>query len=70
MSVLMDQAKTTWQPPATWPREQVIATSNAVLAKTAGDVKEAEDISRLAQSDRTSEGTRLRSAPLPDASVP
>ena len=48
MSVLMDQAKTTWQPPATWPREQVIATSNAVLAKTAGDVKEAEDISRLA----------------------
>jgi hypothetical protein len=39
--------QTTWQPPASWPREQVIATSEAVLAKTAGEVKETEDIFRL-----------------------
>src|SRR3954453_24044675 len=45
MSVTTHQ--TTWQPPATWPREQVIATSDAVLAKTAGEVKETEDIFRL-----------------------
>ena len=36
-----------WQPPATWPREQVIATSDAVLAKPAGEVNESEDIFRL-----------------------
>src|SRR6202008_2503564 len=38
---------TTWRPPATWSREQVVATSDAVLAKPAGAVKEAEDIFRL-----------------------
>src|SRR3954462_13933642 len=48
MSVLSDHAiKTTWSPPATWSREQVLATSDAVLAKPAGEVKESEDIFRL-----------------------
>ncbi len=47
MSVLTQDAAT-WQPPATWSREQVIATSDAVLAKPAGAVKESEDIFRLA----------------------
>ena len=41
------QVLQTWQPPATWPREQVIATSDAVLAKPAGEVNESEDIFRL-----------------------
>jgi hypothetical protein len=48
MSVLTQHDKTTWQAPATWPREQVIATSDAVLAKPAGEVRETEDIFRLA----------------------
>src|SRR3954462_1303587 len=48
MSVLSDHAiKTTWSPPATWSREQVLATSDAVLAKPAGEVRETEDIFRL-----------------------
>ncbi len=46
MSVMTHQ--TTWHPPTTWPREQVIATSDSVLAKPASEVKEAEDIFRLA----------------------
>src|SRR5499426_2805962 len=45
MSVMTHQ--TTWHPPTTWSREQVVATSDAVLAKTAGEVKETEDIFRL-----------------------
>src|SRR5205807_8357104 len=45
MSVMTHQA--IWQPPASWPREQVIATSDAVLAKTAGEMRETEDIFRL-----------------------
>jgi hypothetical protein len=47
MSVLVKQDTTTWQPPDTWSREQVVATSDAVLARPAGEVKEAEDIFRL-----------------------
>src|SRR3954471_22132589 len=47
MSVLVKEDTATWQPPATWSREQVIATSDAVLAKPAREVKEAEDIFRL-----------------------
>src|SRR5215469_5527359 len=47
MSVLTDHKTTTWQPPATWSREQVVATSDAVLAKPAGVVKQSEDIFRL-----------------------
>src|SRR5689334_9174568 len=40
-------AQQTWHPTATWSREQVIATSDAVLAKPAGKVRETEDIFRL-----------------------
>jgi len=47
MSVLTDHETTAWQPPATWSREQVVATSDAVLAKAAGAIKESEDIFRL-----------------------
>src|SRR5262249_27599195 len=42
MSVLTQDAPI-WQPPATWSREQVVATSEAVLAKPAGEVKEVGD---------------------------
>jgi len=46
MSVLTKQSQTTWQPPDTWSREQVVATSDAVLR--AGRRGEgAEDIFRL-----------------------
>jgi hypothetical protein len=38
----------TWSPPATWSREQVLATSDAVLSKPAGAVQATEDIFRLA----------------------
>src|SRR5437867_3162256 len=48
MSVLTQQQSRHWHPPATWPREQVLATSDAVLAKLAGEVRESEDIFRLA----------------------
>ena len=37
----------TWQPPNTWSHEQVVANSDAVLARPAGEVREAEDIFRL-----------------------
>jgi hypothetical protein len=47
MSVVTQHRTQAWQPPATWSREQVLATSDAVLAKPAGEVKEAEDIFRL-----------------------
>src|SRR5215210_6549503 len=47
MSVLTRASTKYWQPPATWSREQVLATSDAVLAKPAGEVKETEDIFRL-----------------------
>src|SRR5262245_19119997 len=47
MSVLTHDNMTTWQPPATWSREQVVATSDAVLARPAGAVNESEDIFRL-----------------------
>src|SRR5438552_18251284 len=47
MSVLIQQEASTWQPPVTWSREQVIATSDAVLGKPAGEVNETEDIFRL-----------------------
>src|SRR5262249_15451988 len=47
MSVLTDHETRTWQPPTTWSREQVVATSDAVLAKPAGAVSESEDIFRL-----------------------
>jgi acetyl esterase/lipase len=47
MSVLTEHHVRTWQPPATFPREQVIASSDAVLARPAGAVKETEDIFRL-----------------------
>src|SRR5437773_420335 len=43
MSVLTQHDVQSWHPPATWPREQVIATSDAVLAKPAGEAKETED---------------------------
>src|ERR1041384_165416 len=46
MSVLTQDRS--WQPAAVWPREQVVATSNAVLARPAGAVNESEDIFRLA----------------------
>jgi len=39
--------RTTWNPPATWSREQVVAASDAVIAKAAGEVRETEDIFRL-----------------------
>jgi len=41
------QGTPTWQPPATWSRDQVITTSDAVLARPAGAVNESEDIFRL-----------------------
>ena len=47
MPVLTLQDSSVWQPPATWSREQVVATSDAVLAKPAGKVNESEDIFRL-----------------------
>jgi hypothetical protein len=47
MSVLTHETKTTWQAPTTWPREQVVATSDAVIAKPAGEVRETEDLFRL-----------------------
>jgi hypothetical protein len=47
MSVVDQQVFQSWQPPATWSHEQVVATSDAVLAKAAGEVKEIEDIFRL-----------------------
>jgi hypothetical protein len=47
MSVLSVQDSTIWQPPATWSREQVVATSDAVLSRPAGKVNESEDIFRL-----------------------
>src|SRR5438445_425338 len=47
MSVLTRENATTWQPPATWSREQVVTTSDAVLAKPAGAVNDSEDIFRL-----------------------
>ena len=47
MSLLTQQHTQRWEPPATWSREQVLATSDAVLAKPAGEVKESEDIFRL-----------------------
>lgn len=37
-----------WTPDDTWSREQVIATSDAVLALKAGEVTEREDIFRIA----------------------
>src|SRR5262249_48065787 len=46
MSVMTYQ--TTWQPPPTGSRAQGIATSDAVLARPAGEVRETEDIFRLA----------------------
>jgi hypothetical protein len=48
MSVLMQEAQMAWQPPTTWSREQVVAMSDAVLARPAGEVRETEDIFRLA----------------------
>ena len=36
-----------WQPAETWSREQVLAVSDAVLARPAGTVTEREDIFRL-----------------------
>src|SRR3954462_8053999 len=47
MSASIQSSAQSWQPPDTWSREQVIATSDAVLARPAGEVKEAEDIFRL-----------------------
>jgi hypothetical protein len=47
MSILSPSDTKLWHPPATWSREQVLATSDAVLAKPAGEVKESEDIFRL-----------------------
>src|SRR5262245_19221027 len=47
MSVSTHDNPTTWQPPATWSRDKVVASSDAVLAKPAGAVKESEDIFRL-----------------------
>ena len=48
MSVLTHNDVQRWDPPATLSREQVMATSDAVLARPAGDVRETEDIFRLA----------------------
>src|SRR3954454_4030532 len=47
MSANIQSSAQSWQPPATWSREQVLATSDAVLGKPAGEVKESEDIFRL-----------------------
>ena len=47
MSIVSEERTHAWQPPATWSREQVVATSDAVLGKPAGAVKEFEDIFRL-----------------------
>src|SRR5262249_59022487 len=40
------EPKTTWPPPARWPRARVITISDAVLANPAGEVRETEDIFR------------------------
>src|SRR5258707_13261376 len=47
MSTETRSAQSTWKPPAAWSREEVLATSDAVLARPASAVKEAEDIFRL-----------------------
>ncbi len=47
MSLLTQQSVQQWQPPATWSRDEVVATSDAVLAMAAGEVEESEDIFRL-----------------------
>src|SRR5262249_57823921 len=47
VSVWTDHETAAGQPRATWSHEQVVATSDAVLAKAAGVVKESEDIFRL-----------------------
>jgi hypothetical protein len=47
MSILSQSPLQTWQPPTTWPREQVVATSEAVLARAARAVKETEDVFRI-----------------------
>src|SRR4051812_2422671 len=47
MSAETQHSPPDWQPPDTWSREQVVATSDAVLARPAGAVKEGEDIFRL-----------------------
>src|SRR4051794_3080401 len=48
MPTLTHQQTRNWQPAAAWTREQVVAASDAVLAKAAGAVNEREDIFRLA----------------------
>ena len=47
MSLLTEQGAQAWHPPAAWSREQVIATSDAVLVMPVGKVGEREDIFRL-----------------------
>ena len=47
MSLLTEQGAQAWHPPAAWSREQVIATSDAVLVMPVGKVDEREDIFRL-----------------------
>src|SRR5258705_12650884 len=48
MPILTKPSIQSWQSPATWSREQVLAASDAVLASKAGEVSQAEDIFRLA----------------------
>ena len=40
-------SQSTWQPPDAWSREQIVAASEAVLARLAHIVMETEDIFRL-----------------------
>src|SRR5262245_53294282 len=47
MSVLTQQNVQSWAPPATWSRDEVLATSDAVIAMPAGAVSEREDIFTL-----------------------
>jgi hypothetical protein len=47
MSVKMQSNAAYWSPPAAWPRAQVVATSDAVLARRPGEVNESEDIFRI-----------------------
>lgn len=48
MTVKTDVKQAGWQPDATWPREKVVAVSEAVLAMANGNVTEREDIFRIA----------------------
>ena len=69
MSTETRSAQSTWRPPAAWSREEVLATSDAVLARPASAVKEAEDIFRLSAFGLEWDiGVRVYT-PQPEASI-